>query len=102
MFGFVMKVFVSVMMFFSYNLSNVNSLNAVPLKCISLSNQKCEIIPQIININSNNYPYSVQINKCSDSYNNINGSYAKSCFVKNINVKVFNPMSRTKEIRYIE
>ena len=102
MFGFVMKVFVSVMMFFSYNLSNVNSLNAVPLKCISLSNQKCEIIPQIININSNNYPYSVQINKCSGSCNNINGSYAKSCFVKNINVKVFNPMSRTKEIRYIE
>ena len=102
MFGFVMKVFVSVMMFFSYNLSNVNSLNGVPLKCISLSSQNCKIIPQIININSNDYPYSVQINKCNGSYNNINGSYAKLCFVKNTNVKLYNPMSRTKETRYIE
>ena len=46
------------------------------------------------NINSNKpsfYPYSVKINKCSGSCNNINDSYAKMCVsdvVKNINLKV--------------
>ena len=46
------------------------------------------------NINSNKpsfYPYSVKINKCSGSCNNINDPYANMCVsdvVKNINLKV--------------
>ena len=46
------------------------------------------------NINSNKpsfYPYSVKINKCSGSCNNINDSHANMCVsdvVKNINLKV--------------
>ena len=43
--------------------------------------------------------------KCSGSCNNINDPYAKICVsdvVKNLNVKVFNPISRTNETRHIK
>ena len=56
-------------------------------------------------INSIFYPYSITINKCKGSGNTINNPYAKSCVpdtIKNINVKVFNLMSRTNETRHIE
>ena len=52
-----------------------------------------------MNINSNEplfYPYSVLINKCSGSGNDIDNSYAKLCLsdlARDINIKVFNPMS---------
>ena len=78
------------------------------LKCISLNNQECKIRPEIININSNQplfYPNSVKINKFSGSCNNINDPYAKSCvpdFSKNMNVKVFNLISRTNETKCIK
>ena len=54
-----------------------------------------------INANSNNpifYPFSIKINKCSGICNNINNPYAKMCVpdvIKDLNVKVFNLMSRT-------
>ena len=70
------------------------------LKCVSMNNQECKIKPKIINISSNEpsfYPYSILVNKCSGSCNNINDPYAKLCFpdvVENIIVKVFNLMSR--------
>ena len=62
----------------------------------------------IIDINNNEpsfYPYSIEVSKCSGSCNNINDPYAKLCVsdvVKNINVKVFNQMSRTNEARHVE
>ena len=46
-----------------------------------------------------------QVCKCSGSSNNINDPYAKMCVpdvVKNLNVKVFNLMSRTNETRHIK
>ena len=84
-----------------------NALNALPLKCVSVNNQQCRIRPEIININSNEpsfYPYSIQVNKCSGSCNNINDPYVKLCVVvaKNINVKVLNLISRTNEKRHME
>ena len=63
-----------------------------------MNNQECKIRPQIININSDNllfYPYSLQVNKCGASCNNINDPYAKLSvpdILKNISVKVFNLM----------
>ena len=101
--GLLRNAFFTAMKFFSCNVLNVNSL-----KCVSMNNQECKIRPQIINVNSNEpsfYPYSIKINKCSGSYNNINDPYSKLCvpdLVKNINVKVFNLMSRTNETRHIE
>ena len=108
MFGFVKQIFVSAMMFFGCNALNAIPLNAVPLKCVSMNNQECRIRPEIININSNEpifYPYSIIVNKCSGSCNNINDPYSKLCVpdvVKNINVKTFNLMSITNETRHIK
>ena len=59
----------------SLNLLNAVSLNVVPLKCISMKNQESRIRPEIMNINNNEpsfYPYSIKVNKCSGSCNNIN------------------------------
>ena len=64
--------------------------------------------PEILNANSNEppfYPYSIYVNKCSGSCNNINDPFAKlrvSDVVKNMNVKVFNLMSRTNGTRHID
>ena len=90
-FSFVKKVFVLRLTVLS-NITNA-------LECISMKNQECKVIPEIININSNNpilYPFSVKINRCSGNCNNINDLYAKICIsdtVKNVNVKVFNLMT---------
>ena len=65
-------------------------------------------MPQIMNINSNEPSfclYSVKINKCSGAGNNINDPYTKLYVpgvVKNINVKIFNQVSRTNETRRTE
>ena len=70
-------------------------------------NQECKIRPQILYINIDNpffSPYSIEVNKCSGSCNNINDPYAKLCVpdaVKNINVKIFNLVSRTNKTRHI-
>ena len=73
-----------------------------------MSNQACKARPEIINVNSNNpvfYPFSIKASKCSGNCNNINDLYAKICVpdvVKDLNVKVFNLMSRTNETRHIK
>ena len=65
---------------------------------------KCKIRPEIINLNSNEpifYPFSIKTSKCSGSCNNINDPYAKICVldvIKDLNVKVFNLMSRAKKM----
>ena len=108
MFGFIEKYFFTAITFFGCNVLSVNSLNAIPLTCVSLNNQKCKIRTEIIDINRNEptfYRYSVEINKCSGSCNNINDPYAKlyvADVVKYINVKVFNLMPRTNEARQIK
>ena len=102
MFRLVKRVFISAIMYLD-NLSIVNSL-----ECISISNQECKVRPEIVNVNSNEpifYPFSIKTSKCSGSCNNINDPYAKLCVpdvVKNLNVKVFNLISRTNETRHIE
>ena len=103
MFGFIKKYFFTTITFFSYNTLNLNSL-----KCVSMNNQECKIRSEIINVNTNEpmfCPCSITINTCKGSSNTINDPYAKLCVsdkIKNINVKVFNLMSRTNETRPIE
>ena len=49
--------------------------SCIALECVSMNNQECQIRPQVVNINSNNpffYPYSIEVNNCSGSCNNIN------------------------------
>ena len=82
--------------------------NASSLSCISMINQECKTRPQIVNVNSNNpifYPFSIKISKCSGNCNNINDPYSKICvpdIIKNLNVKVFNLISRTNGTRHIQ
>ena len=40
-----------------------NTLNAIPLKCVSMNNQECKIRPEILNIHSDEsffYHYSIR------------------------------------------
>ena len=62
--------------------------NANSLSCISMNNQECKTRPQVVNVNGDE-PFSIETNKFSGSYNNINHPYAKICVldvVKNLNV----------------
>ena len=89
-------------------LSTLTSVNL--LSCISMNNQERKVRPQIVNINGNEpmfSPFSIKTSKCSGSCNNVNNPYPKLCVpdvVKNLNVKVFNLMSRTnkKDIQWHE
>ena len=107
MFVFIKKIFHFGSLFLS-SLVSTASLNAIPLSCISMKNQECKVRPEIINVNTNNpifYPFSIKTNKCSGNCNNINNPYAKICVpdvIKDLNVKVFNLMSRINETRFIE
>ena len=83
-------------------LSSFRSVNS--LSCISMSNQPWKARPKIINVNNNNtsifYPFSIKTRKCSGNCNNISDPYARICvpdIVKDLNVKVFNLMSRTND-----
>ena len=91
------------MIFFNFNLSNINSL-----ECVLRNNQKCKIGSETFNINNNEplfNPYSIKISKCKASCNSIDDPHANLCVpndIKNINVKVFNVVSRTNETKHIE
>ena len=82
MFGFVKKLFFVGLTILS-SCTNANSLNAIPLSCISMSNQECKTRPQIINVIDEPvfFPFSIEIKKCSGSCHNINYSYRKQKFV---------------------
>ena len=83
-------------------------LSVTPLKCISMTNQECKVRPETVNVNSDEpvfYPFNIKTSKCSGSCNNIHDPFANLCLsdvVKNLNVKVFNLMSRTNETRHLE
>ena len=97
------RIFVLAMMFFVCNLSSVNSLEYV-----SRSNQGCKVRPEIVDVDSNKplfYPFSIRTCKCSGSCNNINGPHAKLYdpdVFKNLDIKVFDLMSRTNETGHIK
>ena len=73
-----------------------------------MNNQESKTRPPVINVNGDEpvfFTFSIKTSKCSGSCNNINYSYAKICVpyvAKNLNVKVFNLMSRTNETKFIE
>ena len=87
--------------------TNASPWNTISLSCISMNNQECKIRPQVIDVNADEhvfFAFSIEKSKCSGSCN-ISYPYAKICvpvIVKNLNVKVFNLMSRPNETRFIE
>ena len=106
-FRFVQKVFFIGLTILS-DFTNASSLNAIPLSCISMKNEERKTRSQVINVNGDQptfFSFSIETGKCSGSCNDVNYPYAKIFFpdvVKNLNVKVFNLMSRTNETRFIE
>ena len=101
MFGFIKKIFLTVLIC-------VNLLSANSFSCISMKNQECKTRPKVVNVNGDEplfFLFIIKTSKCSGSCNNINHPYAKIWVpdvVKNLNVKVFNLLSRTNETRHIE
>ena len=100
-FRFVKKVFL-------VGLTILSSFtNATPLSCISMKNQECKTRPQVTNVNSNNpifYPFRIKTSHCSGNCNNINNLYKKICVpdvIKDLNLKVFDIMSRANKTRFI-
>ena len=73
-----------------------------------MTNKECKARPEIINVNSDEplfYLFSIKTSKCRGSCKNVNDPYTKMSVpnvVKNLNVKVFNPVSRTNETRHIK
>ena len=102
MFVFIKKIFHIEYLFLS------SLVSTTFLNCTSMKNQKCQVRPEIINVNSNEpifYPFRIKTSKCSSSCNNINDPYAKICVpdvIKDLNVKAFNLISRTNETRHMK
>ena len=102
MFAFMKKVFHIGSLFLS------SLLSATPLSWLSMNNQVCKVRPEVVNLNSNEplfHPFSIKTSKCSGGCNNVNDPYAKICvpdFVKDLNIKVFNLISRTNKTRHIK
>ena len=98
-----MKIFSFVKKVFLLGLTVLSSITNA-LECVLIKNQECKGRPKTININSNNptfYPFSVKINRCSGNFNNVNDPNARICVpdtIKNLNVKLFNLMSRTTKL----
>ena len=88
-------------------LSFVNIFKTKALECISVVNQKFMTRPKIIQANANEplfYPLSIKINKWGGDCNTINDPMAKLCVPgidKDMNIKVFNMLSRINETRKI-
>ena len=103
-----MKVFSFVKKVFVLGLTVLLGSITGALNCVSMNNQECKVRPKTVDINSNSpmfYPFSIKVNKCSGNCNTINYPYAKICvpdIVKDLNVRVFNLMSRTNETRHIK
>ena len=81
-FRFVKNVFLIGLTILS-SFANANSLNAIALSCILMSNQECKTRPQVVNVNGDEpvfFPFSIETSKCSGSGNNIKYPYAKNLF----------------------
>ena len=97
-FGFLKKVFFVGLTLLS-GFRNANSLS-----CISMNNQERKTRPQIVNVNGDEpvfFAFSIKTSKCSGRCNNINYSYVLDV-ANNLNVKVFNLMSKGNETRHTE
>ena len=99
MFEIIKKIFIVL-------LSNVVS-KSNHTNCLSLSNQKCMIQPNLINLRPNEYSqdshyyrFTVKLNKCVGSYNTLNDFSNKVCVPKkteDLNLNMFNMITRINE-----
>ena len=79
------------------------------LECVSVVNQKCMPRPKILDVNEGVgealfYPYNVQVNKCSGSYNTLDNPMTKLCVpnvIKGVNMQVYSFLMRLNETRNV-
>ena len=79
------------------------------MKCVYLSNQKCEIQPTFINLHTNKYsqefhyyPFTVKSDKCVGSCNTLNDLSKKACVpnkTQDLNLSVLNIMTGINELK---
>ena len=68
-------------------------MNLSSFECVSMNNQECRTRTKIINISNNEpvvYLFSIKVNQCIGSCNDIDDPYAKLCVpgvAKNINIQ---------------
>ena len=99
--GIIEKIFIVLLS------SIVNDSNHT--KCVSLSNQKCEIQPTPINLHPNEYrqelhyyPFVIKFDRCVGSYNTLNDLFNKVCVpnkTKDLNLSVFNMITGINELK---
>ena len=71
----------------------ISSVNAIP--CILIRNQECKGRKVVVHNKHMTYPYSIKVNRCNSSCNNISNSYARVYvpdIVKNVTLKIFDLM----------
>ena len=95
MFGIIKKIFLKL-------LNNHNNT-----KCVSLSNQKCEIQPTFTNLHPNEYsqefhyyPFTVKLDKCVGRSNTLNDLSYKVCVLyktEDLILNEFNMITRIHE-----
>ena len=103
MFGLIKKMFVGLLI----NIVNVSNHT----KCVSLNNQKCEILPTLINTHPNEYsqefhyyPFTVKLDRSVGSCNTLSDLSNKLCDpskTEDLNLNVFNMSSRINESKNI-
>ena len=93
MFGLIKKIFIGL------STGLVNGSNHA--KCVSLSNQKCEIQPTLTNLYPNEYPqefhyypFSVKLDTCDGSCDTINDLPNEACCSK------YNKRFKPKRFQY--
>ena len=99
MFGLIKKIFIG----FSTDIVNVSNHK----KCVSLSNQKCMIQPNLFNLRPNEYSWGfhyylieVELDRCVGSCNTINDSSNKVSIpnkTEDLNLSVFKMMTGINE-----
>ena len=99
MFGSIKKIFIGLLT------GLVNGSNHK--KCISLSNQKCETQPTLINLHPKEYsqelhyyPSAVKLDRCVGSCNTLNDLSNKVCVpnkTEDLNLSVFNMITGINE-----
>ena len=65
-FGFVKKVFFIGLTILS-GFASANSLNAIPLSCISMNSKECKTRPKLMEMSLCFFPFSIETKKCCGS-----------------------------------
>ena len=103
MFGIILKMFIGTLT----GLVSVSNHT----KCVSLSNQKCEIQPTFIKVHPNEcsqefqyYPFTVKLDKCVESCNTLNDLFNKVCVpnkTEDLNLSMFTMITGINESKIL-